>query len=75
MELRDRAKGRSKKRVRQIDRPMTTALFLLRVVQCGISLSDLDKLSIGLINDMFVELHNDDYDYPYLATQEDIDRL
>ncbi len=48
---------------------------MLRCIQCGISISDLDLLSIGLINDMFVELKNDDFDYPKLATQEDMDRL
>ena len=54
---------------------MNTALFMLRCVQCGISLSDLDLLSIGMVNDMFTELRNDDYKYSYLATQEDIDAL
>lgn len=48
---------------------------MLRCVQCGISVSDLGLLSIGMVNDMFVERQNDDYDYKYLATQEDIDRL
>jgi hypothetical protein len=50
-------------------------LFLLRCTQCGISISDLDLLSIGLVNDMFIEMKNDEYEYPRLATQEDIDRL
>lgn len=54
---------------------MTTALFLLRCAQCGIAISDLDLLSIGLVNDIFVERQNDDYDYPVLATQADIDAL
>lgn len=54
---------------------MNTALFMLRCVQCGISVSDLDLLSIGMVNDIFIELRNDDYDYPVIATQEDIDRL
>lgn len=48
---------------------------MLRCVQLGISISDLELLSIGLVNDMFVELKNDDYDYPVMATQADIDRL
>ena len=54
---------------------MNTAMFMLRCVQCGISISDLDLLSIGMVNDMFTELRNDDYEYPYIATQEDIDAL
>ena len=32
---------------------MTTPLFLLRCVQLGLSMSDLDFLTIGLVNDMF----------------------
>lgn len=31
---------------------MTTPLFLLRCVQLGLSMADLDMLSIGLINAM-----------------------
>ena len=48
---------------------------MLRAVQCGISISDLELLSIGMVNDMFIEMKNDEYEYPVLATQEDIDRL
>ena len=38
---------------------MTTPLFLLRGVQLGISIRDL--LTIGMVNDMFVESRNDEY--------------
>ena len=48
---------------------------MLRCVQCGISIADLELLSIGMVNDMFIELKNDDYEYPVLATQADIDAL
>ena len=34
---------------------MTTPLFLLRCVQLGISIRDLDLLTIGLVNDMYAE--------------------
>lgn len=50
---------------------MTTALFLLRVAQLGISISDLDLLTVGMVSDIFTESANDDYEYPELATQED----
>jgi len=50
-------------------------LFMLRCVQCGISISDLELLSIGMVNDMFIEMKNDEYEYPVMGTQEDIDRL
>ena len=42
---------------------MTTPLFLLRCVQLGISIADLDLLTIGLVNDMFTERQHDDYPY------------
>ena len=54
---------------------MTTPLFLLRCVQLGLSMADLDMLSIGLINDMYSGSRNDDYKYAELATQEDFDRF
>ena len=52
---------------------MTTPLFLLRCVELGISLSELDLLTIGIVNDMFTEKENDDFKYPYRATQNDYD--
>lgn len=63
------------KKGRCIDRQLNTALFMLRCVQCGISVSDLDLLSIGMVNDMFIEMKNDEYKYPLIATQADIDNL
>ena len=52
---------------------MTTPLFLLRCVQLGLSMSDLELLTIGLINDMYSESRNDECRYATLATQEDFD--
>ena len=52
---------------------MTTALFLLRCVELGIALSDLEYLTIGLVLDMFTEKGNDDIDYPIIASQEQMD--
>ena len=54
---------------------MTTPLFLLRCVQLGLSMADLEMLSIGLINDMYSESRTDDYKYAVLATQEDFDHF
>lgn len=42
---------------------MTTPLFLLRCVQLGLSMGDLELLSIGLINDMYAESRNDECKY------------
>lgn len=54
---------------------MTTPLFLLRCVQIGLSISELDLLTIGTVNDMYAEMSNDYYNYPALATQEQMDRF
>ena len=54
---------------------MTTPLFLLRCVQIGLSIRDLDLLTIGMVNDMYAESSNDDYTYSEVATQEDFDRF
>ena len=52
---------------------MTTPLFLLRCVQLGVSIRDLELLTIGTVNDMCVERSNDDWKYPRVAAQEDFD--
>ena len=54
---------------------MTTPLFLLRCVQLGLSIRDLDLLPIGMINDMYAESRNDEYTYATVATQEDFDKF
>lgn len=51
------------KKICHSEREMTTPLFMLRCVQLGISICDLDLLTIGLVNDMFIESVNDDYPY------------
>ena len=40
---------------------MTTPLFMLRCVQLGISIAELDLLAIGLVNDKFTQRQNDEY--------------
>ena len=53
---------------------MTTPLFLLRCVQMGIHIGELDLLTIGMVNDMFIESDNDGYKgYREIATQQDFD--
>lgn len=58
-----------------IDREINTAIFLLRATQLGLSMADLETLSIGIVLDMLIERQNDSYDYPLIATQADIDAL
>lgn len=52
---------------------MTTPLFLLRCVQLGLAIRDLELLTIGLVNDMYAESRNDEFKYAEIATQEDFD--
>ena len=75
MEIKFGAEGRTKKPSRPTERPMTTPLFLLRCLQVGLSMKDLDDLDIGLVNDMFVEKANDQAEWHYKATQADMDAL
>lgn len=52
---------------------MTLGLFLLRAVQMGLTISDLDGLEYGTVVDMMTESSNDGEEYSTLATQEDFD--
>ena len=54
---------------------MTTALFLLRCTEIGISIADLDLLTIGLVMDMWTEKGNDSVKYQKVAGQEEFDRF
>ena len=72
MENQHRADHKTKKLSRPTERPMTTPLFMLRCLQVGLSIDDLDKLDIGLVNDMFVEMANDHVEWAYKATQDDM---
>lgn len=57
-------------------REMTVAVLLLRAAEVGISIADLDLLTIGMLNDIFVEKFNDsEGEYDDVATQEDIDQF
>lgn len=61
---------------------MTTALFLLRCLEIGLSVKDLDLLSIGMVIDIWTESNNDRAtdgkqggDTVREATQEDFNRF
>ncbi|ADL03376.1 phage-like protein [[Clostridium] saccharolyticum WM1] len=54
---------------------MTTPLFMLRTAQLGVSIGDMDLLTIGLIMDMYTESTNDNAKYPDMATQNDFDKF
>ena len=54
---------------------MTTPLFLLRCLEIGISIGDLDYLTIGMVMDIWTEKANDYVKYDNLAMQEDFDKF
>ena len=54
---------------------MTTGLFLLRAVQMGLNLDDLDGLEYGVVLDMMIEAANDEYKYKEIANQDDYNRF
>lgn len=54
---------------------MTTALFVLRAVQLGLSLDDLDGMEYGTVIDIMTEAANDNCEYKELASQDDFDKF
>lgn len=54
---------------------MTTALFLLRCVEIGINISELDLLTIGMVLDIWTEKSNDEVKYSKVVGQTEFDRF
>lgn len=54
---------------------MTTPLFLLRCVEVGIGIRDLELLSIGIVLDIWTEKANDSVKYSKVAGQDEFDRF
>lgn len=58
------------KKLHATDRLMTAPLFLLRCVQLGISIRNLNLLTLGLVNNMYAERGNNEYkSYAQITTQ------
>lgn len=53
---------------------MTTPLLLLRAVQLGVHISEMDLLTIGEINDMYTEMQRDEEPHDLIASQDDFDK-
>lgn len=49
------------------------ALFTLRALQVGLTLSDLDCIGYGAVTDILIEAGNDNCDWQRVATQKDFD--
>ena len=58
---------------RKTEREMTTPLFMLRCVQLGISIRDLDLLTIGMVTDMVTESQRDSETFDVVAGQKQFD--
>ena len=56
-------------------RESTVGLYMLRAYQMGLDLEEMENLSVGDVFDMMTEMANDQEEYDYKATQEDIDRF
>ncbi len=52
---------------------MTTPLFLLRCTELGLSMEDLELLSIGMVSDMVAEKQRDGMKFPDKPLQKDFD--
>ena len=66
---------RTKKRGRATVRPITVGLFMLRAKQIGLSLMEMEYLTIGEVSDMVIEQGNDYEEWDVKATQDDIDKF
>ena len=49
------------------------AIFMLRCAQLNLSDEALSGMTVGMVYDLLTEKINDSEEYPYKATQEDID--
>lgn len=52
---------------------MTTGLYFLRCKELHLTLAELDEIEEGMVYDLMIERSNDDYEYPYKATQADFE--
>lgn len=67
------AHGAARKKIRPTTRQASWALFYLRCVQLGLSDDALADMTVGMVYDMLTEKGNDQLNYPYMATQDDIE--
>lgn len=54
---------------------MNASLLVLRALEAGLSVADLDYLSVGMVYDIFTEKSYDEHGYIRKATQKDFDRF
>lgn len=50
-------------------------MLMLRALQIGLKLSDLEDITIGELMDILIEASNDEHEYPRVPTKEDFRRF
>lgn len=58
----------TKKKLAPRDREPNGAIFMLRCAELGLSIEDLDDMTMGMVYDMVTEKANDHEKYPIKAT-------
>lgn len=48
---------------------------MLRCKELGFSVDELEQVEFGLVADMLTEKDNDEYKYPFKASQDDFDKF
>ena len=48
---------------------------MLRCKELGLSIDDLENIDFALVADMLTEKANDEYKYPFKASQKDFDNF
>ena len=62
---------RVKKRIEPTVREMNTSLLILRALQVGIRIPDLNYIEVGEVFDILTESGNDSFEYPKKGTEGD----
>ena len=55
------------------DREMNASLYLLRALEAGLSVADLEEISMGMVYDIMTESSYDEHGYVRWATQKDFE--
>ena len=48
---------------------------MLRCKELGLSIEERETMDFGVVADMMTEKQNDEYKYPFKATQEDFNKF
>lgn len=65
----------SKKIEPPTDRELTTAMFLLRAKELGLSIQELSSITVGMVFDMLIERNNDNFTFDVQATVSDVNNF